>query len=617
MLVLTALLFISTTTSYYLPGVAPHDYKAGDSVGLHVNALSAVKSFLPYDYYYPKFHFCQPKDGPKYQPESLGAILLGDRLFNSPFVLKAQQNTSCVPLCETTIPKDDVPFVMDRIDENYDMNWLVDGLPAAQIMTYGNESFFYGVGFDLGQTITTQGGLFRSLNNHYDIYVHYHPKDNERIRVVGVIVEPKSMSSKSQEAKCAYNSATPGFVLNDAQDNKVIYTYSVKWIKDDISWGTRWDNYLHVYDVNIHWFSIVNSILIVIVLFSMVTMILLRALHKDIARYNAVGEDEELDGSSSEDIGWKLVHADVFRPPRFRLLLSVFVGSGIQIIIMSFVTLFIAILGFASPSIRGALESLVLIVYILTAFVAGYVSARIYKTWRGEHWKANVITTALLVPGFCFTVLVSLNFFLIAAQSSAAVPFGTLVALMTLWFLISVPLCFVGAYLGLKAEPFSIPCKTNQIPRQIPSQPFYLNKWNASLLGGILPFGAIFIELFFIISSMWSHRIYYMFGFLFIVFCILIMTCALVSVILCYFHLCSEDYEWGWRAFFTSGSSGFYVFLYIFFSKLPALTNVSSTILYFGWTLLFSFLFTLLTGSVGYLAVFYFVRKIFASIKVD
>jgi transmembrane 9 superfamily protein 2/4 len=37
------------------------------------------------DYYNPKFRFCEPEGGAKSQPESLGSILFGDRLFNSPY----------------------------------------------------------------------------------------------------------------------------------------------------------------------------------------------------------------------------------------------------------------------------------------------------------------------------------------------------------------------------------------------------------------------------------------------------------------------------------------------------------------------------------------------------
>jgi transmembrane 9 superfamily protein 2/4 len=60
------------------------------------------------------------------------------------------------------------------------------------------------------------------------------------------------------------------------------------------------------------------------------------------------------------------------------------------------------------------------------------------------------------------------------------------------------------------------------------------------LVGGILPFGAVFIELFFILTSIWLHQFYYLFGFLFVVFLILIVTCAEITIVMCYFQLCSE-----------------------------------------------------------------------------
>ena len=39
---------------------------------------------------------------------------------------------------------------------------------------------------------------------------------------------------------------------------------------------------------NIQWFSILNSLVIVVFLSGMVAMIMLRTLHKDIARYNQI-----------------------------------------------------------------------------------------------------------------------------------------------------------------------------------------------------------------------------------------------------------------------------------------------------------------------------------------
>lgn len=43
-----------------------------------------------------------------------------------------------------------------------------------------------------------------------------------------------------------------------------------------------------------------------------------------------------------------------------------------------------------------------------------------------------------------------LNLFLISADSSGAVPFGTMLFVVLLWFLINVPLTVVGGLLGRK-----------------------------------------------------------------------------------------------------------------------------------------------------------------------
>jgi transmembrane 9 superfamily protein 2/4 len=179
-----------------------------------------------------------------------------------------------------------------------------------------------------------------------------------------------------------------------------------------------------------------------------------------------------------------------------------------------------------------------------------------------------------------------------------------MVALVAMWFLISVPLCVVGAYFGFKAERIENPVRTNQIPRQIPEQPFYLRPIPSMLMGGILPFGAIFIELYFIMNSIWYHRIYYVFGFLFLVFSVLIVTCSEVTILMAYFHLCAEDYRWWWRAFFTSGGAAVYVFLYsvLYWATRLKLTSFVSTVLYFGWTTVMCILFFVLSGFIGWVA---------------
>lgn len=51
--------------------------------------------------------------------------------------------------------------------------------------------------------------------------------------------------------------------------NNIIWTYSVTWEESDVPWASRWDAYLSMKDVQIHWFSIVNSIVVILCLFGM------------------------------------------------------------------------------------------------------------------------------------------------------------------------------------------------------------------------------------------------------------------------------------------------------------------------------------------------------------
>jgi transmembrane 9 superfamily member 2/4 len=46
-------------------------------------------------------------------------------------------------------------------------------------------------------------------------------------------------------------------------------------------------------------------------------------------------------------------------------------------------------------------------------------------------------------------------------------------SVLLLWFGVSVPLVFVGAYIGYKKDAYEIPVRVNAIPRQIPEAPWF------------------------------------------------------------------------------------------------------------------------------------------------
>lgn len=582
--VLALALLALPSQAFYLPGTAPRDYTRGEKLDVFVNTLtpmlnSKLKSLISLDYYDPRFHFCAPSGGPIKQPESLGSILFGDRILSSPYDVRMLENSTCNMLCRSTVPPEDAQFVNERIREEYGLNLVIDGLPSAErrqdVKT--GEIFLDAQGFSLGSYDDPHRP---ALNNHYDIFIQYHQRDEHHFRVVGVMVYPRSVDSITAggDVDCM---TTTRYHLSEAGSNTVAYTYSVQFTPSTIPWGLRWDAYLHVFDPKIHWFSLINSLIIVGFLVFMVAMILYRTISKDITRYNQIDLSEDV----QEDYGWKLVHGEVFRQPNRPMLLSVMVGNGAHLVAMCAITLLFALFGFLSPSNRGSLATVLLICWTFFACIGGYVSSRTYASNGGDQWKSNIVLTAILFPTIIFSIIGVLNLWLIGSSSSGAVPFGTILAILLLWFLISVPLSVAGYFYGMRHGPFSQPVRTHPIPRQIPPQPWYLRPIQSAILGGILPFGAAFVELYFVLSSLFGHRAYYAFGFLFLTFSVVVLTTATVTVLFTYFVLCAEEYRWHWRSFLIGGGSAFWVFVYgvWYWASRLSLDSVSSVVLYFGY----------------------------------
>lgn len=414
----TYLFFILIVTSdtlisqaFYLPGLAPVNFcetekttnTCKSEVKLFVNRLDSEQSALPYEYSY--FDFCQ-SDSSEWPVENLGQIVFGERIRPSPYNISFLKDESCKSVCTKTydLSRDEDIKSVDRlrkgIYENYQHHWIVDNMPVTWCYQTEDEQLYCSIGFPMGCHVNERGiGQFACLTNprynqpnsyyifnHVNIRITYHSGENEAWgvgfgdkggRITSVKIEPKSID---------YTSIDPALLTHDVCNNDEVkflaipgdninekihinYTYSVKFIKDNsIKWSSRWDYILgSSAHTNIQWFSILNSLVIVLFLTGMVAMILLRTLHKDIARYNQI----DLEDDAQEEFGWKLVHGDVFRPPQHSMLLSVLLGSGVQVFFMTLITLFFACLGFLSPANRGSLMTCALVLFVCLGTPAG------------------------------------------------------------------------------------------------------------------------------------------------------------------------------------------------------------------------------------------------------
>ncbi|KAH9485413.1 Transmembrane 9 superfamily member 7 [Psilocybe cubensis] len=576
-------LYFGLAQAFYLPGAAPHNYVEGDNVDLFVNALTPMRS-----------------------------------LTNEKVIKMLKDNDTCRTLCVVSdVTGDEAKFINDRIREDYAINWLIDGLPAAEMKIEAKtKELFFDMGFNLGDNEGKHQNL-PALNNHYEIVLRYHRPTPETYRVVGVLVWPASIGGvQTSTPNCDSRNAQP-LILSEDRSQSIRYTYRVSWNESDTPWATRWDNYLHIFDPRIHWFSLINSIVVVVLLCVMVSMILVRTVSRDISRYNAIEVSEDV----QEDWGWKLVHGEVFRAPRNSLPLSVLVGNGSQLMAMTIVTLVFALMGFLSPSNRGSLATVMMVCWSFFGSVGGYFSSRVYASLGGTNRRKNAFVTATALPTFIFIIVFLLNFFLLSAGSSGAVPFGTMLLIIIMWFGISAPLSAIGSYFGAKHGRIQNVGRVNPIPRQIPPGPKYLRPLAASLLGGILPFGAAFVELYFVLSSLFASRAYYAFGFLALTAGVVALTTATVTILFTYFLLCAEEYRqaWHWRSFLIGGGSAFWVMTYglFYWATQLRLESFSSVVLYLGYLFLISVLDFLVTGTIGFFASYWVIRKIYSAIRVD
>ena len=238
----------------------------------------------------------------RYKSENLGEILRGDRVVNTAYEVQMGMDIQCRQLCtELRWDARESSEVFNKIDQEYFVHLLIDNLPCAtQFQMPDTKEMQYEPGFRYNKQYEeeqmhgerSQLGIFVSrlgfekdgraaINNHLKLILSYHVYDDtagkEVYRVVGFRVETASVDKESYEigegSTCSVKDGhQPQFVAKDAETS-VYFTYSVHWEKSPIRWASRWDIYLNMADVQIHWFSIINSVVVVFFLSGIITMV--------------------------------------------------------------------------------------------------------------------------------------------------------------------------------------------------------------------------------------------------------------------------------------------------------------------------------------------------------
>lgn len=581
----------------WLAGSFPEKHDAMHQLGDHLRVQSS--SVGPFSnkwetYAYYTLPFCPQLQGRGTQPEEGTAVL--------PYDIKFGIDVDRQPTCSQNFTTTDVARLRKAVQEDYTIRMSMDDLPLWAL---------------IGKTVRILGPGAERQTRHY-LFTHTHLD----VRYHGDWVVQVDVSTDPDRAVDISN----GNALS------VGFSYSVHWKSTAFPFERRMERYTKYATLPQHmqarWFGIVcGGIISVQLLFILVKVLLTVSRHRRHADISTDADPEPAETrwegirrgfcwpAYSEDM-WRHLQGDVFRPPHHPNLFAACVGTGIQILTLAFLFLALALAGAFPPYSDGCLLQKSLVLYILTAGIAGYVAAVTYKLVGGTKWLQNCLLTSTLFSSPLLLTFCVLNTIAACYHSTAAVPLAAVVGVVFSWLLLALPFTFLGSMLGACTTTASNGSNTSIPAREVPPQPWYLHSQAQLMLAGLLPFCTIFVELNYTLKSVWGHKYYISYTFMTLTFVLMVIQTAIIVVIMTYMGLSKEDHRWWWKSLCRGGSISWfitwYAVVYYFWSDMSGIIQGAY---YFGFMAMTSYACFLMLGAVGFSASLIFVGTIHSCAK--
>ena len=598
-------------------GILDYSHDLNTELQIQAGALSSIDDIIPFSY--EKLKICNSDKIVKVE-DTLGEILTGEKIFSTEYKAFTGNDSFCEVLCHNQFDEESINLIKRLIKGNYFINWYLDKLPAG-MLSYNKDTKETKIDYFKGIPLGYMENDVYYINNHLQFHILINEIDRKKFNVVGFNILPMSLEHEGEKALCEKNPKNilknfdikPQALLGN-NNNKILFTYDIIFEKSNITLGLRWDHY-KTSNTKIHWIGIFLSQIIVIGLAIIIIMVLIKNINADINIYN----NKVINFEFVDYYTWKELSGDVFRAPLRRpMLLSAIIGNGVQLFCMMTITLFLGTIGFENPEKRANLLNIGIIFFCIMGLPGGYISAKIYQFFKGKYWLLNALLTSLIFPGTLFIGYSIVNIILAIEKSSAAANISDIISLFILWIFCTFPLILIGSFLGTKNRPIEAPCKTNAVPSFVPDKPWYLHYKFMTFITGIIAFGTFFIELNYVMGSLWKHQIYFLAVFLWISLTLFIIICGEFAIIVVFWNLCYGDYNWWWKSFLIGASPVIYfvMFSVYYFFNLQ-LRRLAAIVVYFGIMGLISAMALFISGSMSVLMTFIFVKFIYSKIKIN
>ena len=269
----------------------------------------------------------------------------------------------------------------------------------------------------------------------------------------------------------------------------------------------------------------------------------------------------------------------------------------------------------------GAAKVMSTLVLLFFLFLCAF-ALTLFKFTNITSCRAKAILIAIMMD-FQEYAYPSIFLFVVVLYSLKNIAPGatTVVSSLVLLFVLLLKGCMMSFLVATCAPMGSVQCwltkcrvPTNPIPRVVPPLPFYADPKFTCIVGGLVPFGTVYLELHLALSELWHHHVYFAMGSsMLVAFILLTATCAQVSMVLTYVQLRAENHSWWWSSFGSCASAGLYVFLYAiwFLQTRLELIGFLSVFMYLCYTGLMAVCMGLYCGAVGFWSSLWFVQTLY------
>lgn len=558
---------------------------------IHVDSMQSPKSALPLnplDY----ISICN-YDNFSYSDRKFGEIIIGEKLGY------INENITCINpkpkklTCKKKISETDFDKITKAIDNEYRLQFSIMGMPIA---SYTQSQFrFSGVplGFKDGQDYLLRTKyIFQALcNAKYPVYA------------------------------VQFDSVTSGDVyqiLKSGQEIEFEYTLASKEPGASLS-STNRDPEFRISGFRSKIYLFLSFTITAVTVIASIWIFVQVGSADDVQNQDLYGYDDQSDFKVMDEIGWRLLHGDIFRSPQYPILLSSFVGVGFDFLISLLVVFIFTAIGiFEVISFSTFVEPFLLIYFIVTP-INGFLSTKLFKTIGRQFWKRNLLTASLLGPCFFASLYLLLQFNLAGKESTASISLKYFLKTAFILTIGCFTFHFIGAIPALKGSPFEFPTTINQLPRYIPQQSFFHSTFVSMAVGGFQAFVIIALDFHLILESMWTGLSFFeSWGHAALSLVLCVICSAGASVLSIYMSISNEDYRWWWKAFMTSAAGGIYIFIYSLgyavFSIRPTFGGIMP---YFIESTLMGFVSSLALGCSGFIGSFIFVCALYSALKME